>query len=111
MYRIMCNSLMNYTESFNDDDNDARYRQILFLRLIEDIDEYEHHKKTDSEQYRSLSQFLYIISDCERCENILHELDVLGIEAKDYGDNFDFTDVHSIWHAMLKLGYWNDETT
>ena len=81
---------------------------MLFLLLIEDIDDYMAHKERDSELYRRLSHFLYSISNCERCENILHELSLLGIDPEDCGEQEDFTDAHSVWHVMLKLGYWKD---
>ena len=108
MYRIMCNSLKNYSASFNDDINDVRYRQVSFLRLIEDLDKYLDHMERNSEHYRKLSQFLYSISNCECCANMLHELWMLGIEPKDCGEPGDFTKAHAVWHMILKLGYWRD---
>ena len=108
MYRIMCNSLKNYSSTFNEDESDIRYRQVLFLRLIEDVDDYMDHRERNSELYRKLSQFLYSISNCDRCANILHELNILGIEPKDCGEPTDFTEAHAVWHMMLKLGYWKD---
>jgi len=108
MYRIICNSLKNYSSSFSNDENDIRYRQMSFLRLIEDTDVYLDHKERNSENYRKLSQFLLSISDCKRCANILFELRMLGIEPMDCGEPTDFTGTHAVWHMMLKLGYWKD---
>jgi hypothetical protein len=108
MYRIMCNSLKNYSSAFSNDTSDIRYSQVLFLRLIEDIDNYMDHKERNSELYRKLSQFLYSISNCDRCSNILHELSMLGVEPEDCGDPTDFAEAHAVWHMMLKLGYWKD---
>ena len=108
MYRIMCNSLKNYLSSFNDDVSDIRYRQVRFLRLIEDIDDYMDHKERNSQLYRELSQFLYSISSCDRCANILHELSMLGIEPMDCGEPGNFAEAHEVWHMLLKLGYWMD---
>jgi hypothetical protein len=104
----MCNSLKNYASYFDKDKTVPRYRNFIFLRLIEDIGEYENHKKSNSGQYQDLSQFLWAVSDCERCAHILYELDLLGIEARDFGKPNDFSDTHAIWHSMLKLGYWKD---
>jgi hypothetical protein len=104
----MCNSLKNYAASFNEDESDIRYRQVLFLRLIEDLDEYGRHKNTNSELYQELSQFLHAVSGCEQCAQILYELKMLGVEAKDCGCTADFSGAHAVFHMMLKLGYWKD---
>lgn len=106
MYRIICESLKHYAECFGEDINDPRYRPVVFLRLIEDLDEYRRQKADNSESYRQLSHFLWHISGCERCEQILYELNMLGIEAKPYESDMDFSEQHKIWHGLLKLGYW-----
>ena len=84
MYRIICNSLKNYASDFNQDVTDPRYKPIVFLRLIENIEEYERNKKQESIPYKMLSHFLWSVSDCDYCEQILFELALLGIEGKNY---------------------------
>jgi len=107
MYRIICNNLRNYANDFNSDINNPRYRPVHFLRLIEDIGEYSRHKETNSDEYRQLSQFLWSIRDCERSEQILHELNMLGIEGIPC-ENIDFSETRRIWQMFLKKAYWRD---
>ena len=107
MYRIICNSLKNYANDFNNDINDPRYRPVYFLRLIENPNEYFFHKSKNTNEYKMLSHFLWSVRDCERSEQILHELKMLGIEGA-YCQNTDFSETNRIWQLFLKKAYWRD---
>ncbi|MCL2224072.1 MAG: hypothetical protein FWB96_03780 [Defluviitaleaceae bacterium] len=107
MYRIICNSLRNYASDFDSDISDPRYRPVYFLRLIENIEEYSRNKTTNTEEYRLLSAFLWSIRDCERSEQILHELKMLGIEGE-FSQKTDFSETNRIWQLFLKKAYWRD---
>ena len=108
MYRIICNNLRNYAEDFNNDKSNPRYKPVYFLRLIEDLEEYHRHKKEGTDEYRYLSNFLWFLRGCERSEQILYELDILGIEAEIPTEDIDFSETYRIWQMFLKKAYWRD---
>lgn len=107
MYRILCNSLRNYANEFDNDTGDPRFRPVYFLRLIEDPDEYARHKLANTGEYRLLSHFLWTLEDCERSAQTLHELKMLGIEGKPCSDA-DFSETNRIWQLFIKKAYWRD---
>jgi len=99
--------LKNYANDFNNDINDPRYHPVYFLRLIENLSEYSLNKAANTEEYRLLSGFLWDVRDCERSEQILYELKMLGIEGEPYHDT-DFSETNRIWQLFLKKAYWRD---
>ncbi|MCL2199100.1 MAG: hypothetical protein FWB80_09275 [Defluviitaleaceae bacterium] len=107
MYRIICNSLKNYANDFNHDITDSRYRPIHFLRLIENTNDYERNKTENTYEYTLLSHFLWTLRNCERSEQILHELKMLGIEGSPGGKE-SFEETNRIWQLFLKKAYWRD---
>jgi hypothetical protein len=108
MYRIICNSLKNYANDFNSDTTDPRYRPVHFLRLIENPDIYLRHKSAETTEYHQLSGFLWHIRECERSEQILHELKILGIEGSPPTTLTDFSETTRIWQMFLKKAYWRE---
>ena len=111
MYRIMCNSLKNYADDFNNDIGNPRYRPVYFLRLIENLNEYKRHKVAVTEEYQKLSHFLWTIRDCERSQQILHELSMLGIEGVPQTNSVPtilIDETNRIWNLFLKKAYWRD---
>ena len=108
MYRIMCNSLRNYERDFNGNKNDSRYHPIYFLQLILDMEEYARNKEENTKEYVLLSHFLWFVHDCERSEQILHELNMMGIYGHPCMESFDFTETYRIWQMLLQKAYWRD---
>ncbi|MCL2387410.1 MAG: hypothetical protein FWC89_07680 [Defluviitaleaceae bacterium] len=108
MYRIICNSLKNYASDFDNNIEDPRYRQVYFLRLVEDVAEYSRHKAANTWEYQMLSQFLWALRDCERSQQILHELRMLGIHGVSQLSDSDFSETNRIWQMFLKKAYWRD---
>jgi hypothetical protein len=106
----MCNSLANYANDFDNDINNPRYRYVYFLRLIEDITEYSRHKSENTQEYQMLSRFLHSVRDCERSEQILHELQILGIDtfAQQGSEKYNFPETNRIWQMLLRKAYWRD---
>jgi hypothetical protein len=105
----MCNSLKNYANDFNNDTTNPRYSPVYFLRLIENPDEYTRHKSAATDEYKKLSHFLWHIRDCERSEQILHELSMLGIEGVHQGiSSLLMDETNRIWNLFLKKAYWRD---
>jgi|GEM_PF-1136568 len=108
MYRIICNSLKNYANDFDNDTNNPRYRPVHFLRLIENLPKYLQNKAANTHEYRLLSGFLWSVRNCEYSEQILHELKFLGIEGAPCHDT-DFSETNRIWQLILKKAYWRDQ--
>ena len=108
MYRIICNSLRNYEKDFDGDTSDARYSPIYFMQLIRDTGEYARHKAENTKEYALLSHFLWHVRDCERSEQILHELNMLGISGQHSLADADFTETYRIWLMLLQKAYWRD---
>ncbi len=107
MYRILKNSIENFCESLSYNENDSRYRVFSFFRLLANIELYAQEKEVVSEQYKKLSSFLYCLRDHARCELILYELTMLGVEPKRFFD-YDFTEETKIFNMFLDLAYWRD---
>jgi len=108
MYRIMCNSLRNYEKDFEGNKSDARYRPVYFLQLIRDTREHARHKAESTKEYALLSHFLWHVRDCGRSEQILHELNMLGISGQCCLEDVDFTETYRIWLMLLQKVYWRD---
>jgi len=108
MYRIMCNSLKNYAADFDNDIDNPRYSPVYFLQLIADMTEYQRHKEVDSDEYRQLTSFLWTLRGCESSEQILHELNILGVEGNPIMENIDFSETYRIWRMLLQMTYWRD---
>jgi len=81
---------------------------VHFLRLIEDVETYNSHKAMASDEYLQLSRFLWSIRHCEPSEQILHELNMLGIEGELPAEDEDFSETYRIWRMFLQMAYWRD---
>ena len=105
MYRVVCNSYDNFITG---QPSGYRTNVIKFLNLIKDVKLYEEHKKTETEEYKLLSDFLYRLKACRKCCTILDELAARGIEGKYYNliSDSDLAEQHKIFHMFLNLVYW-----
>ena len=108
MYRIMCNSLKNYATDFDNDISNPRYKPVYFLGLMGDVEKYNLEKNENSHDYQKLSNFLWHIRHCPNSEQILYELNMLGIEGEPPQEHFDFSETNRIWQMFLKKAYWRD---
>ena len=105
MYRVICNSYDNFTNSQPDG---YRTNIIGFMSLIKDVGLYQTHKKAETDEYKLLSDFLYKLENCRKCSTVLDELKARGVEAKCYNviSADDFFEQHKIFHMFLNLMYW-----
>ncbi len=67
------------------------------------MDLYEKEKSVASEQYERLPSFLSSLQDNERCELILHELAMLGVEPNAYMEA-DFTEEKKDIQHVFRFG-------
>jgi hypothetical protein len=100
MYKSICKNINNHGVLFDFDESNPRYGPIAFLILITDLKQYELHKLNNTELYLHLSQFLFHISKCARCEQLLYELDMLNITGMDYNIDMDFDEPHRLLHTL-----------
>jgi len=100
--------LKNYANDFDNDIANPRYAPIHFLRLIEDVENYNRHKNANTGDYQQLSNFLWSIRSCESSEQILYELKFRGIEGIPQTEPTDFSETYRIWRQFLQKAYWRD---
>ncbi|MDR1663999.1 MAG: hypothetical protein LBR83_03645 [Clostridiales bacterium] len=105
MYNLIRKSIKNFAGSFEYDEQDIRYVAADFLLLLTDADEYQRQKAADTAMYRRLSHFLWQISGCERCEQLLYELNALGFSGERQCMEADFTEPHKLLHMMYLYAY------
>ena len=105
MYKLVCEGLKNYSASFDDDENDVRLRNNLFLLLINDPVKYINQKENNTKAYQLLSSFLYSIRDCARCEQFLYELSAFDIEGANSFGGGDFSEQHRLLHMIYQYAY------
>lgn len=107
MYRILRESYKNYVKSFSD--LDSYYLRIMEpFDIISNLDDYKKQQEEETKAYMELSDLLYSLRDCRKCQFFLDQFRELGITGYEYGilDYVALADLHDIIHSLLRLEYW-----
>lgn len=113
MYRIVCESYINYKKDFLPDNADNhRYKVTKPLELMVDLSLYEKGKNNNSIEYQKLQHLVYLLKN--NIKNYPNYKSLLwSLESREiYGRNYDvlskeeFNELTKIINGFLKLAYW-----
>lgn len=114
MYRIVCESYINYKKDFFPNNTlDYRYKVAKPLELVVDLEIYKEEKLANTLNYQKLEHLIYLLKeDINKYNNFksfLWSLESRGIYGKNYGvlEDKDFKELSKIINMFLKLAYWN----
>ncbi|SKC54133.1 hypothetical protein [Maledivibacter halophilus] len=114
MYRIVCESYLNYIRDFDGKDkNDFRYQIMIPFELLLDLEKYKIEKKNKTLKYKKLEDFIWFmkkaIKDYPNFKSFLWTVESRGIKGKYYGVSSDeeLREQIKIMNMFLKLVYWN----
>ena len=113
MYRIVCESYMNYVDDFLPNNTDD-YRYIITkpLELLLDKKIYKNEKLNNTEKYQKLQDLIYRLKkNIDRHPNFksfLWSLESRGILGINYNVLLEeeFNELVKIINMFLKLSYW-----
>ncbi len=113
MFRIVCESYVNYKNDFLPDNaDDYRYKITEPLGQLLDLSLYKKGKEENSINYRKLEDFVFLlkenIDEHPNFKSFLWSLESRGIEGRNYGvmDTGEFYELQKIVNMFLKLAYW-----
>jgi len=114
MYRVVCESYINYMNDFDKKDKDNfRYQVMIPLGLLLDLEQYKKEKQKETLNYKKLEDFIWFVKkDIKNYPNIkalLWTLESRGIKGKYYGvlNEEELKEQIKITNMFLRLGYWN----
>lgn len=114
MYRVICESYINYMKDFDKKDKaDFRYQIMTPFELLLDLKQYKQEKENETLKYKKLQDFIWFIKkSIENYPNfkaLLWTLESREIKGKYYGvlDEEELKEQIKIIHMFLKLAYWN----
>lgn len=113
MYRIVCESYINYKKDFQPDNiSDYRYKVTRPLDLLLDLSLYEKEKENKTVDFKKLESFIFLvknnINDFPNFKSFLWSLESRGIYGEDYNamDEEEFHELLKIVDMFLRLSYW-----
>ena len=113
MYRIVCESYINYKKDFLPNNiNDYRYKIAQPLELLLDLSLYEEEKENKTMNFKKLESFIFLvkenINDYPNFKSFLWSLEARGICGEDYNamDEEEFHELLKIVDMFLRLAYW-----
>ncbi|MCL2859639.1 MAG: hypothetical protein FWF46_03545 [Oscillospiraceae bacterium] len=110
MYRIFCESYINFINSF--DESNYRLEMAKPLELIVDIEKYAEEEKKKSEIYKRLCDLIAFmknnITKFPKLKAFLWTLSSRNINGKEYNvSNIeDLEEQTKLVNSFLKLAYW-----
>lgn len=114
MYRIVCESYINYMNDFDEKDRDNFCYQVMVpFGLLLDLDQYQREKERETLNYKKLEDFIWFIrksiKNYPNFETFLWTLESRGIEGKYYGvlKEEELEEQIKITNMFLKLAYWS----
>ena len=113
MFRIVCESLINYNKDFIGDYNNYRYKLMKPFELLLDIEKFNNEKIKLSSEYKKLQDFVYRVKlnqkNYPRLNSLIWALESRGIIGKKFDVLLDeeFNEQLKILGMFLKLSYWN----
>ncbi len=114
MYRIVCESYINYMNDFKEKDKDNyRYQVMLPLGLIMDLEQYKKEKAKETLRYKKLEDFIWYVKkyihNYQCFKAFLWILESRGIKGQYYGVSTEEELIEQIktTKMFLKLSYWN----
>ncbi len=110
MYRIFCESYLNFIKTFSDDS----YRLTIAkpLELIVDFNKYSKEKENESILYKKLCDLIYFmynnISKFPKLKAFLWTLDARNVVYKNYNVSSleELEEQTKLVNSFLKLAYW-----
>lgn len=112
MYRIICESYINYMNDFDKKDN-FRYQVMTPFELLLDLKQYSKEKESETLKYKKLEDFIWFIKknieDHPNFKVFLWTLESRGIRGKYYGvsNKEELKEQTKIIKMFLKLAYWH----
>jgi hypothetical protein len=113
MYRIVCESYINYKKDFlMNDAGNHRYEVAKPLELMVDLSLYEKEKNDNSIEYQKLQHFIYLLKNnikkYPNYKSLLWSLESREIYGKNYNilSQEEFNELAKIINGFLKLAYW-----
>ncbi|QZY54096.1 hypothetical protein [Crassaminicella profunda] len=112
MYRIVCESYLNYMKDFNEKDH-YRYELMLPFSLLVNLDMYKKEKREQTVNYKKLEDFIYFVKNSihfyPNFKSFLWSLESRGIKGAYYGilTKEELNEQIKITNMFLKLTYWN----
>lgn len=110
MYKIFCDSYINYINSFDGDN--YRLRVAKPIELLVSEERYQEEKKQESKIYQEVSDLLsYLEENIERYPRVkafLWTIEARGMKGKKYNiaKKEDLEEQIKIINSFLKLAYW-----
>lgn len=115
MYRILCESYANYMNALEAIDHDCyRYKVMLPLRLLTDIDLYNNEKLINSLDYKKISDFIFYVGRnivmFPRLKALLWMLESRGMVGKQYNlvSEVDLKEQVKLVEMFARLVYWTE---
>lgn len=114
MYRVVCESYINYMNDFDEKDKDNfRYQVMVPFGLLLDIEQYKKEKGKETLNYKKLEDFIWFvkksIKNYPNFKVFLWTLESRGIIGKYYGvlNEEELKEQIKITNMFLRLAYWN----
>ncbi len=110
MYRIFCESYINFLESMNN--TGYRYEISKPFSLIVDVNKFNIEKKKESNLYKKLCDLIYYmkqnVDKYPKVKAFLWTLDSRNIKGKKYNitKKDDLEEETKLVNSFLKLAYW-----
>lgn len=110
MYKIFCESYINYINSFDTDN--YRVRVAKPIELLVDVAKYQEEKRKESKIYQEVSDLLCYLEEntdkYPRVKAFLWTIEARGMKGKKYqiAKKEDLEEQIKIVNSFLKLAYW-----
>lgn len=113
MYRIVCESLERFKSDFENREDQSRYKCMIPLELITDVNFYKSEKNQESLKYKKLSDFLWRVEEAQdrypEFSALLWTLESRGMVGRKYDvlNEDDFSEMVKTVRMFFKLSYWS----
>jgi len=116
MYRIFCESYTNYVNQYKDsiNNNDYRYKMIVPIGLLKNIDQYKAEKVQETILYKQLSDLLFFMERNSgrfpKIKAFLWTLDSRDVKGQFFGivPETDLEEQTKLVSMFLNLLYWEE---